>query len=232
MSSRQPEASTSAHPFEHPVAHSPLSTSPTRYGDHDHLAAHAHYDGSSRRNQPARDGSGSSGASPSRTGSRGPSPARGGSGDSDGGAYRRKGSDTMSSSRQNSGERGLGQIQEHSEAGLAGRGAGGQGLGRGGGLPQQLDPSNSFADLPSLTLELDPLLALPFTLAVRPPVSHHDKLPELVIIHHSHAPDYREQQSPHAPSFSTFLVRLAFATIAFAIPVAESFGGRSLSYEW
>ncbi|BGO94074.1 hypothetical protein NBRC10512_003707 [Rhodotorula toruloides] len=135
MSSRQPEASTSAHPFEHPVAHSPLSTSPTRYGDHDHLAAHAHYDGSSRRNQPARDGSGSSGASPSRTGSRGPSPARGGSGDSDGGAYRRKGSDTMSSSRQNSGERGLGQIQEHSEAGLAGRGAGGQGLGRGGGLP-------------------------------------------------------------------------------------------------
>lgn len=137
MNSRQPEASTSAHPFERPpVAHSPLSTSPTRYSDHDHLEAHAQYE--RRRNQPARDGTGSSAASPSRTGSRGLSPARGGSGDSTGGVYRphdtRKGGSSAPPSRQNSGDRGYASVED-SEAGLAGRGAGGQGLGRGGGLP-------------------------------------------------------------------------------------------------
>ncbi|GAA5842625.1 hypothetical protein JCM9279_003642 [Rhodotorula babjevae] len=126
---------------------SPLSTSPTRYGDStDYLPTHT---GQHGWRQPPRGGSGSSAASsaapppPAPSSTRGLSPARRGSSNESDPAWTpslspdepvRRGS--APSSRQASGDRGArGHALEGTDPGLAGRGAGGTGLGRGTGLP-------------------------------------------------------------------------------------------------
>ncbi|GJN89320.1 hypothetical protein Rhopal_002300-T1 [Rhodotorula paludigena] len=148
-----------AHPSNAPPNPSPLSSSPTRYADADYLPTHLPSNAATSAGwrQPPRGGSGSSGsgggtAPPSRpptaggSSSRGTSPVRGSSGESggnSGGLWSprdepvRRGSSGPPSRESSGGERlGVsGHVQEGTDAGLAGRGAGGMGLRRGSGLP-------------------------------------------------------------------------------------------------
>ncbi|BGP48100.1 Rho-type GTPase activating protein Rga1 [Rhodotorula kratochvilovae] len=129
-----PSPSAGPPPAPQPL-HSPLSTSPTRYADPD--AYHPTHVGQQGWRQPPRGGSGSSTTSAAPlSSSRGVSPSRrGSSGDSDPVWPPSSRQASAPSSRQNSGDRLGGHAREGTDAGLAGRGAGGTGLGRGNGLP-------------------------------------------------------------------------------------------------
>ncbi|GAA6058086.1 hypothetical protein JCM3770_001105 [Rhodotorula araucariae] len=118
-SSRPPDSPPSRDADSGPPA---LSSSPTRYVGHEaaHLATHV---GQQGWRQPPRGGSGSS------------THRRASSGDLDPLLPPSTREPGGPSSRQNSGEGFGGHAREDTDAGLAGRGAGGTGLGRGNGLP-------------------------------------------------------------------------------------------------